>query len=394
MATKTSTERYNAVAVSLHWLIALLIIGLIVVAKISHSLDEDDPLRFNLIQWHKSFGIAVLALVLLRIVWRLSHKPPALPQHMKVWERLAASTGHLGLYGLMLAMPLTGWALVSASPLNLATELFGLIPWPHLPWLENSPDKEVWEYRFSMSHYWLGNGLMLLVAVHAAAALRHQFFLRDGVLSRMTIARGDQNGGLVFGVVLLAAGALALLALVDRQSGQASVGATIPSTADDGTVSDGIASDGAVTFSEVGFIASQLGDPVEGVFTDHEIRLEPTDVPPQQATLRATVETGSVSTGDGQIDATVVTAEWFAAEAHPQATFTSTSISSAAVGSYEVSGLLTIRGKAGEVTFPMQRQGAAFSGELTIDRRDFGVGVDGQDEFVAPEVTIFFRFNL
>lgn len=383
MARENRTVRYSSVAVSLHWLIAIFILGLVVVAKVSHSLDTDDPLRFTLIQWHKSFGIAVLLLVLVRIIWRLTHKPPALPEHMGMLERLAASLGHLGLYGLMLAMPLTGWALVSASPLNLATELFGLIPWPHIPWLENIADKDVWEYRFSTAHYWLANGLIALVVVHALAAFRHQFWLRDGLLSRMTIAGADQTSGLFFGALIGIAGVLGLIGLTDRQTGAAGV-VTSQAAAENAS---------AVALSEVGFSATQLGEQITGLFTEHEISLQLDDNQLSSAVLSASVNTSSVSSGDSQIDSTVVTREWFASAEYPVASFTSISISKIADAEFEVVGQLTIRDVTQEVTFPMQQSASVFSGEVVIDRRDFGVGVGGQDEFVGPEVTINFSFE-
>lgn len=383
MAIHHRSNRYSSVAVALHWLIALCIAGLIVVAKVAHSLAEDDPLRFDLIQWHKSFGIAVLLLVFFRIAWRLTHKPPALPPHMGLLERLAAMLGHLGLYALMLAMPLTGWALVSASPLNLATELFGLIPWPHIPWLEVISDRDVWEYRFYTLHYWLANALIALVAVHVLAALRHQWLLKDRLLTRMTIARGDQQVGLFLGALLGVAGIIGLVNLADRHSASSRTDMEL-------VTSDGTAS---VIESRVGFIAAQMGEPIEGSFANHEIALVMDDGQPSEATLNATVDTRSVSTGDGQIDATVVTADWFAAEQYPQAVFSSETIVSAGDGQFEVSGVLTIRDATQPVSFVMQQQAQTFSGEIVIDRRDFGIGVGGQDEFVAPEVTIEFSFT-
>ena len=100
-----------------------------------------------------------------------------------------------------------------------------------------------------------------------------------------------------------------------------------------------------------------------------------------------------MSTGDSQIDATVVTAEWFASEEFPSATFLSTQITGNADAGYEVSGELTIRGVTVPVVFPMQLSGTEYSGEWVIDRTEFGIGVGGQDEFVAPEVSISFRFD-
>ncbi|MEM7256325.1 MAG: cytochrome b/b6 domain-containing protein [Pseudomonadota bacterium] len=382
MASRKRSARYSSVAVALHWLIALCIVGLIVVAKVAHSLADEDPLRFDLIQWHKSFGIAVLVLVFFRIGWRLTHKPPALPTHMGLLERVAASLGHLGLYALMLAMPLTGWALVSASPLNLATELFGLIPWPHIPWLVDITDKDVWEYRFYTLHYWLANGLMALVAVHVLAALRHQWLLRDQLLSRMTIKSGDQQSGVLFGVLIVAAGLIGLFNLTDKTAVVQS--AVSASTAQGGD---------AIADSQIVFAAAQMGEPLGGVFTVHQITLVLDDNQPQNATLNATVDTASVSTGDGQIDSTVVTENWFNSDQYPQASFSSDSITVSGDNQFDVSGTLSIREFAQPVSFVMQRQGQSFSGEIAIDRRDFGIGVGGQDDFVAPEVSIRFSFT-
>jgi len=167
-------KRYTSIAISLHWLIAILVIGLIAIGKYMNELEETDHLRFVLIQWHKSFGILVLLLVLLRIVWRITHRPPRLSSSISAWERIAASTTHLFFYLLMVVIPVSGWVMVSASPLNLATELFGAIPWPHLP-LEASAllaDKEAISERSVQAHHFLANGLLVLVLLHIAAALR------------------------------------------------------------------------------------------------------------------------------------------------------------------------------------------------------------------------------
>ncbi len=374
--------RYHSIAVSLHWLIALLIAGLIVLAKIAHDLPDDDPLRFELIQWHKSFGIALLLLVACRILWRLMHRPPPLPGNTKRLERFAASAAHFMLYVLMIALPLTGWAMVSASPLNLATELFGLIPWPHLPWLTNIADKDVWEYRFHNLHYWLANGMMTLVLLHALAALRHQFVLKDSVMSRMAFGnKNDTAGGLFLGALLGAAGVIALINLVDSNNRMLQPIAVANA---DSVVSGAKA-------STVSFAASQMGDPINGVFAEHRITLELDDNNLAAASLTATVSTASVDTGDGQIDATVVTADWFDSQQFPNAEFTSNSIELSEPDVYDVAGVLTIREQSNDVSFQMTRQGNTFSGSFSIDRTTYGVGVGGQDDFVAPEVTIGFE---
>ncbi len=107
--------------------LALIVIGL----SMTH-LGFAPMTKFKLYQLHKSIGVTILLLALCRLGWRLTHRPPPLPD-MPPLQRFAAEAGHVLLYALMLALPLTGWALVSASPLNLPTVLYGVIPWPHLP---------------------------------------------------------------------------------------------------------------------------------------------------------------------------------------------------------------------------------------------------------------------
>jgi cytochrome b561 len=130
---RNSTHRYHGIAIGLHWLIAILFIGMLIIGNFMVDLDESDPLRFVLTQWHKSFGIVILVLIVVRLFWRFSHRPPRLPDHLKTWEVNAAGLTQILLYMLIFALPISGWIMVSASPLDLPTVLFNQIPWPHLP---------------------------------------------------------------------------------------------------------------------------------------------------------------------------------------------------------------------------------------------------------------------
>jgi len=177
--------RYTAVAIALHWLIAAGIVVQILMGLAMVNATLALPEKFKLYQWHKSIGITVLLLVLLRILWRLGHPPPPLPASLPRHERWGAHLAHLALYAFMLFLPLTGWALVSASPLNIPTVLYGVVPWPHLPVLSTLPDKAPAESVLKILHHWGGWLLIPLVLLHAAAALRHHLFLRDGILWRM-----------------------------------------------------------------------------------------------------------------------------------------------------------------------------------------------------------------
>lgn len=176
----TASTRYSKVAISFHWLIALMIIGLIVFGIL--MTNPDTPNRFALYQLHKSFGICVLILSVLRLLWRLGHKPPPLPEGMKAWETTAAKFTHIAFYIIMIGMPLLGWAMVSSSEFVIPTKIFNVIPWPDIPGLPR--DKAV-EGIFKNLHHWLGKATIGLILLHVGAALKHHFVNKDDVLTRM-----------------------------------------------------------------------------------------------------------------------------------------------------------------------------------------------------------------
>ncbi len=176
-----SQERYATIAIILHWVIALMIIGQIAGGIYMHNLPATS-LKFELYQWHKSFGITILLLSFARLAWRLSHKPPPLPANMPDWERLAARATHIGFYVLMIGMPLAGWMMVSASPKDVPTVLFDVIPWPHLPGV---PRSEGAEDLFAEIHKILAFMTVGLLVLHIAAALKHHFVNKDDVLAGM-----------------------------------------------------------------------------------------------------------------------------------------------------------------------------------------------------------------
>ena len=177
--SETST-RYSKVAIIFHWMIALMIIGLIVFGIL--MTNPETPNRFRLYQLHKSFGVMVLLLSFLRLFWRLGHKPPGLPEGMTSWETLAAKFTHVAFYVVMIGMPLLGWAMVSASNLPIQTELFWTIPWPDLPFIPESKDLES---LLKTLHKNLGKFTIALIALHIGAALKHHFVNKDNVLARM-----------------------------------------------------------------------------------------------------------------------------------------------------------------------------------------------------------------
>ena len=176
----TEPPRYSKVAIALHWTIAVLIISLLIAGLL--MTQEWMPQRFKIYQLHKSFGIAVLVLSLFRLIWRLTHRPPTLPDGMKGWEVFAAKVTHVGFYALMIGVPLLGWAMVSASLLPIENKLFYLIPLPDMPGVSAS---EAVEARLKLLHEIGAKLMILLLILHVGGALKHHFIVKDGTLARM-----------------------------------------------------------------------------------------------------------------------------------------------------------------------------------------------------------------
>lgn len=168
---------YTPVAKGLHWLMAALIIGLLVLGIYMHELPLS-PEKLQLYSWHKWAGVTVFLLVWLRLAWRLTHRPPALPETMSPLMRLAAHTGHAALYALMVVIPLSGWLMSSAK--GVQTVWFGVLPIPDLL----GRDKELGNL-LQWVHKGLNITLMLTLAGHVGAALWHHFVLKDDTLRRM-----------------------------------------------------------------------------------------------------------------------------------------------------------------------------------------------------------------
>ena len=178
-------SRYSAVAMVLHWVIAALILTNLVLGWRMGFLKG--LAQFDMFQLHKSVGITVLVLSVVRLGWRLTHPAPALPSSIPSWERFSAHATHGLFYAMMIGMPLTGWAMVSVSSYNIPTLLWHSIPWPHIGFLHDlsTPAKANVEAVSGNIHLCLAFGGAALIALHVAAALKHQFVMKDGVLGRM-----------------------------------------------------------------------------------------------------------------------------------------------------------------------------------------------------------------
>lgn len=174
---------YTGTAIALHWLIALLLLGQFAFGLALEDIPRGTPARGYYVNLHKSVGIVIGLLILLRIGWRLRHKPPPLPATMAPWQRRAAWFSHAALYACMLALPLSGYLASNFS--RHGVKFFNVVRWA--PW--GPDDKTVYAF-FNGAHHLAALLLALLVALHVLAVAKHMFIDRDRLLLRMWPRRG------------------------------------------------------------------------------------------------------------------------------------------------------------------------------------------------------------
>ncbi len=429
------SARYSTVAVALHWAIAILLLAQIAGGFYMHNLPNSAPMKFDLYQLHKSFGLSIFVLTLLRLGWRLTHRPPPLPDAMPGWQKLAARATHWAFYFLLVATPLVGLAIVSVSPKDIPTGWFGLISVPHLGFLDPGVDPAATEHSFIEFHEMLAYAILGLLALHVAAALKHGFFNRDGVLRSM--APGAAALIVVFLIFAgLGAGALAYLT---GKSAPAPVAAapiadeTAPATEEQpdqtepsqeaqpdqdeteaavveaevaepeaaseitepepametiapaaeatyGPCGAGIAENWTVdkANSALRFVGEENDRRFEGAFSDFAVEIAFDENNLAQSWLRVDVNTASATTGDQLIDSTLPGREWFDVKEHPAATFQSCDIRKTGDGAYAAHGTLAIKNieQAVVLPFTLTIDGATASatGGADLIRTEFDLG--------------------
>lgn len=173
MEQAMTQDRYSRVARALHWGM-----GALIIANLAGGLLHDVNADF-IIPLHKATGILLLALAVLRILWRMVKPAPALPADMATWERATASFTHALLYAMMVLIPLSGWVMASAGRRPIG--FFGLFDVPKFNVIKDSP----LAHFAHESHEILGYAMIALLIAHIIAALRHHFVLKDGMMARM-----------------------------------------------------------------------------------------------------------------------------------------------------------------------------------------------------------------
>lgn len=403
-----SQDRYNRGAILLHWIIA----GALAVELALGFGTPQDASGFALMQFHKSLGITILLLTVLRIVWRLMHKPP--PPLEGGFNGALAKAVHVALYVFMLGAPLTGWAIVSTTEINIPTLLYGVVPWPHLPLAQSL------NHTLEEAHEILAFLGMALFVLHVAGALKHQFINRDRVMARMSPG-GSAVAGLVLLVTVLAAhfGVIAVLPGHEEGEEGEAAAATVAAPAaevvpeasptpeateeaeeeeeEEETVAAGpLPSWDIQPGGSLQFTADNAGSALNGSFRrwDGQITMDPEN--PAGASISIEIDLASASLGDATQDQMLTGSDFFNVAANPVATFRSTNVTRQGNG-YRASGTLSLRGvsRPQVINFTLSGSGArrSVSGSGTVDRNAFGVGVGEAAGGIAPNVRVQFSFN-
>ena len=416
----SGAARYSAVAIVLHWAIAAAIVLMIPLGFWMHwSSEHGDASEavFRAFQLHKSIGLAVLALSVVRLGWRLANPPPPPPAHMPGWERFIAKATHWAFYALMIGLPVSGWLYVSAgwsihedAPLPVATRFFGLFEVPALFGLSTAGVEtraDVAEAAFG-AHRLMAFAMLGLAPLHVLAALKHHVFDRDETLVRMVpglrapfeapprkrepVRLAILGGGLALTAVALAA---ALFALAGAGH------STAPAQDTAAPFSAPLELPGPATAWEVDAAASAIGFSFgyareggdlrfDGRFESWRaaIRFDADDL--ESSAVLVEIDAASARDGAPLHDSTLPSEPWFNAAAYPVATFRSNDIRRTDEG-YVARGDLIIKGRNRTLDLPftlsIEGDQAVMRANTQIDRRDFDIGEDSEaDAVVSREI--------
>ena len=387
-----SERGYNAGAMILHWAIAAAILFQLTVGFSMSRLDIfPDPLRFTLFQWHKTVGLLVLTLTFARIAWRLFNPAPAHAQ-MPVAERVLAHIVHALFYVLMLAVPLSGWLLVSASPTGIPTLLFlsDLLPWPHLPVAAGG----LLESTTETAHVWLAYSTAGLMVLPVAGALKHSVIDGAASFSRMLPAArlSRQSTSLIAIPVAIAAMAVFL-------GGGLAIGRSANDAS--GPRADIVAAAAAPSgwtidksSSTLAYGATFSGKTIGGTVGnwDATVTFDPDHL--ATASARIVIDSASVTIDDAFVRSNLAGPDGLDAKNHSQASVDLTTFEKTADG-FVGKGAMTIKGISREIELPFTfTQGAdgtaRVTGRTSFDRTAYGLGAqnDSTGQWLALPIAL------
>ncbi|GAB5459149.1 MAG: YceI family protein [Henriciella sp.] len=398
-APSLQNERYTTVAITLHWIIAVAIIGMVFGGWYMSDLPDGAPGQYFLYQMHKSIGITILLLTIARIIWRVMNPPPPLPEDMKPLEKTASHLVHLGFYGIMILLPLTGWLYSSVSvKLDVPTVLYGLVSWPDVPFVDGLKTQTA-SGAVNFIHSKLAWVTLGLLALHVAGAIKHEISAEEGVLKRMIPGlfgktekpQAPGRGALTaFG----AAGAVfALVAGGPMLAGGLASGGNVQTDA-------AFTPNWAVDYdqSSIAFSGTHDGNPFSGSFTNWDAAIQFDPAKPEDALVKVTVNTGSAIASDKLYTDSLKSAEWFDITTYPTAQVEILDISGSSDTGYTSTAQLTLKDLSVETAFSFTLEitgdEATMTGKATFQRQPLNLGqtsdpdADWVSEDVAVEVIV------
>lgn len=404
-------QRYTAVAIALHWVIALAVIGMI---ALGWTMENVESGRFGLIQLHKSIGITILALTAARIAWRLMNPPPPEPP-MPGWQRAGALFVHVGFYVLLVVMPLTGWIMASASD-DAPTRWFDLADarLPVLPGLAPGT-RDTIEDTFEQVHGSLAWVMIGLLVLHVAGALKHQIADRDGLIARMapglfgrTAGPPDNGHGAVWtaGAAALVL-AIAILPNLSSSAAPPAAGGGSAAGAGEGPAFPPDVASPAPFWtvdpaqSSIKFRFTYVDRPYEGSFQEWDATIQFDPEKPEDARIRVVIPTASITTPEPDFNDALPQGDWFDVANHPEAVFeVRQGVFKDSETEYEATGLLRVKDAAPypvRLPFTLEIDGdtARMHGETTLQRLALDIGGDmataeasGEDQWAGDEVVV------
>ena len=382
MALSNSSARWGAVSQAFHWVIVWALLAQFVLASVAEELPIGLDKLATLAR-HKSIGITLLLLAVLRLAWRWSQRShsPALPADLKRYERLLAQLIHPGLYGLLFALPLSGWLMSSAK--HYTVSWFGWVTLPDLV----APNETLFEV-LKGTHELLANALLVLAALHVAAALLHHFMRKDTVLTRMLPFGGQAGARAVVMLLAVLLGGWGLWQMLPSQAtaGSERAAASAPVSAADidagaGNSSAAWSSDAQHGSLEFEFV--QAGAATRGRFGQFaaDIDFTPGAAPSGRFDVRIAVS--SIDTQDKERNGQLLTAGLFDVARFAEARYMATRFSANA-GGYIAYGQLSLRGVTREVRVSLAPQPAAALHGAVVRVR--GHGARKWDARRGPEI--------
>lgn len=380
MATSNTTTRYGSVTRSFHWLTALLVMTLIPVAIIAHELPYDTSEQLARKAWlfslHKTLGVTVFFVALLRILWALSQpKPASLHPNRKV-ENFLAETAHWLLYGSLVLAPLSGWIH------HAATSGFAPIWWPLGQNLPLVPKSESAAALFGGLHWVFGKVMVVSLLLHIAGALKHHFIDKDATLRRMINGAPELHHlpATAHGRSSLVA-ALAIWAAVLTGAGIFGLYTPKAGTVEAAALSD-VASDWIVQDGTIAIGVTQFGSVVEGQFADWtaDITFDPEVQNGISGQVEVIIAIGSLTLGS--VTDQAMGPDFFDAAQYETAIFNADIITG--IDGFIAEGTLTIKDVSTPVSMPFNlsraEDDANVQAQLTLDRMAFGIGASMPDE--------------